>query len=243
LGYFVAISRALIEFIEQVMKIFSSYRNIPLVLCALFALHCASEGTKSGADEGPGTSAGPFEVQKLTFGFDSSRLLSSLSEQELGVACENLSRVVTDADEKVSCQVVATGEHATTSACTDSLNDCIVSPNDVLSKTSIRSTPAAIDCSAFNTQLTGSCDVEAVALEECINAMASRVLPAAEAVSCANAETFSSVAGAEGTDKAAQLNAGTDYVIKCVGLLGCKELIAALTTPNPSAMGGAGGMN
>jgi hypothetical protein len=116
---------------------------------------------------------------------------------------------------------------------------CLEEPTAALSTTTVRTTPAPIDCALFDASLTASCDHTVATLEECANALAQSVVPAADAVRCETAMDFPDV---EAADEAAKLEKGTDFAAICEPLLECGALVSALLTGSVSSgLGGAGG--
>ena len=208
-------------------------------LFTTLALFSAATAVACSSDEPePTKRAATLEIQEFSFDLDGDRLLSSLTDKEVGDACSGLAAAVNDADEQVSCQIVASGESSGQVECETSLSDCRENPADVVAKTSVRSTPAPIDCSVFDASLTAGCDFPLTLLEDCVNAMAQSVVPAAEAVSCSSAGELADVGAA---DESAGLNRGYDFVVVCADLLECETLVSVLLDAGPSDTG-AGGM-
>lgn len=195
---------------------------------------CGSKDDPEAGD--PST---PLGVPTIDFAVMDDRLLSSLSDEEIVDACAVMADAMKIGDEGVSCRIQAAGTTSSLAECNAAVETCLQDPAMALSNTAIRTTPAPIDCSSFDASLTTSCDHTVEKLEDCANALAESVVPAADAVRCESAADFSDVDAAE---EAAKLEKGTAFADICAPLLECEALVSALLTGNvPSGLGGAGG--
>lgn len=198
---------------------------------------CGSDEEESPAKSGDGDGdsvASTFEVEEIVFDLGGERSLTTLTDQEIRGACETMADVFDSADAGVACQIVAAAE-ADEDACEAKLQDCLQDPEDALEQTSVRSAPAPVDCSVFNVELTEECDHPVSLLEDCVNALAQSVVPAAEAVDCGNAAGFEDIDAAHAE---AAMNKSPDFVSICIDLLECEALVGALLS-DESGAGGA----
>lgn len=182
-------------------------------------------GSATGGESGGVTEAPKIDIPTYSSGLDSSLILADLSDEQIVGACDRIVEVVTEADSEVSCRVVAAGEAESADECGAAVGTCLDSPGDALAATTIRSTPAPIDCSEFNAELAAGCEHPVSLLEDCVNALATSVIPAAAAVSCDTASEWPDVKKAEMEAKA---NQGIDYVTVCFELLECEDLVSVL---------------
>lgn len=203
-------------------------------------------GACGGGDEGkdkqeqsPGQDEPVLVVADVDFELDAERLLSSLTDAEIVSACEQMAEVMESGDVGVACQIDAAGSSDSKEACADAREACQDDPSGALSETTVRTTPAPINCEIFSASLTVGCEHTVGELETCATALAQSVVPAAEAVSCEEARDFAST---EEANEAAKLAKATDFVGICEPLLECEALVGALLTGEaPSGLGGAGG--
>jgi hypothetical protein len=210
---------------------------IKLGVISALAAGVAFFGCSGG--EGEEDSSDPaLVVAKIEFDLDRDRLLSSLSDQEIQDACGVMARVIQIADEGVACQIVAAAEDSE-KLCTTTRDACLESSTEALSQTTLRATPAPIDCDVFDSALTVGCDFPVSLLEDCANSLAQSVVPAAEAVDCSEASEISNLSAAE---QLAAANKATDFVTVCLDLLACESLVGALLGGGSGpGDGGAGG--
>ncbi len=195
---------------------------------------CGSDDEEASSGSGDGDASGPtFDVEQIEFDLDDERSLSSLTDEEIRGACESMAAVFEQADSGVSCRIVAAAE-ADARSCSSELEDCLEDPDEALEQTSVRSAPAPVDCTVFSAELTEDCDHPVSLLEDCVNALALSVVPAAEAVDCDKADQFQDV---EEAHAEAALNQGTDFVSICFDLLECETLVEALLSPENGAGG------
>ncbi len=165
------------------------------------------------------------DVPSFVSGLDEERMLSSLVDDEISAACDRLLSVVSTADTELACRVVAAGESRDQGTCVRSVSSCLSEPEAALNKTTLRSTPGAIECEKFTGELVAGCEFPVSLLEDCVNALAQGVVPGAEALSCGQAEKFEDLSAAE---QAASENRDTTYTETCFELLECKALVDAL---------------
>jgi hypothetical protein len=216
------------------------YPSIGVFLGTLgWAVACGGSDEESKKSEGDGDgdeSEAALEVATISFDLDQDRALSSLTDEEIRAACDEMAVVFRAADEGVACQIVAASE-ATTEACESSRDACLADPDDALQETTVRSAPAPVDCSIFEARLTAACDFPVSLLEDCVNALAQSVVPAAQAAHCENASEIEDVAEAHGL---AVDHLNTDYASVCFELLQCEDLVGALLSgESPMGAGGA----
>ncbi len=210
-------------------------RSTSAIFClfpAFLALGCGAGGGEDDSD-GDGAPSGdkPIELQEITFDLDGDRMLSSLSDEEIVGACDELASGVVSADEQIACRVVAAGENDDPAACAEAREVCLENPGAVRDSVTISASPAPINCSVFNAELTVGCDYPVSLLLACANALASSVISSGDAVSCQDAASFSSV---EEANKAALDNQGVEFVGVCLELESCEALVQALISGGES---------
>lgn len=202
---------------------------------------CGAGDDESASPEGDGGNSGGesgvvLVVEEITFDLDSDRALSSLADSEIRSACDEMAAVFQAADAGVACQIVASSE-STTAECESRRDECLEDPADALQQTTVRSTPAPVDCAIFEASLTEGCDYPVSLLEDCVNALAQSVVPAAQAIHCDEAAEIEDIEQAHAT---AVSNLNTDYASICFDLLECEDLVGALLSGESSTgVGGA----
>lgn len=208
------------------IKIFS------VCLIPILFLGCKDDDASSDPD--PGLSIPP-----LDFGLDEGRLLSSLSDEEIGQACQQMAATMAVGDEGIACRIQAVGESDSKEECVEAHDACIEDPATALASTTFRTTPAPIDCSIFSAELTIGCDHSVKTLQDCADGLANSVVSSAEVVTCDEPDAFSNMEDAE---SAAREAADFGYISICEPLLECETLVAALLTGMvPDGLGGSGG--
>lgn len=213
-----------------------------LFFCALgWAVACGGSEDESEKSTGDGDGDHGdvvLEVDEIVFDLDADRSLSTLTDEEIRSACDQMADVFAEADVGVACQIVAAAEQ-TTDACERVRDECLDDPEDALLQTTVRSTPAPVDCSIFDASLTAECDFPVSLLEDCVNALAQSVVPAADAVRC---EGAAEIEDFEESHQMAVENINTDYASICFDLLECEDLVGALLSGESSnGEGGARG--
>lgn len=205
-----------------------------------WAVACGGTDEKSAPQGGDGDDDGgsgaALVVQEIAFDLDADRALSSLTDEEIRSACDEMAAVFVAADAGVACQIVAASE-GTTDECENSRDACLKDPEDALQQTTVRSAPAPVDCSIFEASLVSGCDHSVSLLLDCVNALAHSVVPAAQANHCDEA---SSIADVEHAHELAVENLDTNYGSICFDLLECEALVGALLSDdNSMGVGGA----
>lgn len=205
-----------------------------------FGWAAACGGSEDASDpksgDGDGDQAGAtLEVDEIVFDLDGDRLLSTLTDEEIRSACDQMAEVFQAADEGVACQIVAAAEPSPED-CEEARDACLMDPKDALRTTTVRSAPAPVDCAIFEASLTAACDFPVSLLEDCVNALAQSVVPAAEAIAC---EEAAEIEDLEQSHQGAVENLNTDYASICFDLLECEDLVGALLSGEGST--GAGG--
>lgn len=218
----------------------SQKSNATLVSILFACVACNGGDDGNGEKEQDPTKGGPALVlPDVEFQLEADRLLSSLTDEEIVSACEAMAGIMAAGDEGVACQIEASGSSDAQEECDDAREACLEDPTGALDQTSVRTTPAPINCEIFDATLTEGCQHTVGKLEDCANALAQSVVPAAQVVSCEEAGDFSSVQEA---NEAAKLAKATDFIAICEPLLQCEALVGALLTGEvPSGLGGAGG--
>lgn len=190
-------------------------------------------GGESSTDSGIGgepneaeTSKAPaIDVPTYESGLDGTLILKDLTDEQIVGACDRIVTTVEKADVEVSCRVFGAGDSDSEDTCEASVSSCLDSPEEALEATTIRSTPAPIDCSEFSAELAAGCEHPVSLLEDCVNALATSVIPSAEAVSCDTASDWPDVKTAEMEAKA---NQDISFTAVCFELLECEDLVAVL---------------
>lgn len=202
-----------------------------------WAVACGAADDKSDESAGDGDeSSAALHVSSIRFDLEGDRQLSSLTDEEIRNACDAMATVFVAADVGVACQIVAASE-ATTAECESHRDECLNDPEDALRQTTVRSTPAPLDCSIFEASLTEGCDYPVSLLEDCVNALAQSVVPAAQAIHCDEASEIEDVEQAHMT---AVSSLNSEYASICFELLECEDLVGALLSGGSSmGVGGA----
>jgi hypothetical protein len=186
---------------------------------------CSSSSSENDGDHPEDASGAALEIDEFSFDLDNQRLLSSLTDEEIGAACADLARTLTQAEELAACQIQAAAATNDATECSSAVNSCLSDPSTALAESEVTATPAPIDCDAFNAELTADCDKSLAVLEVCINSLAQSLAPSRNALSCEGAAEVDSV---EDANDLARANKGSGYVADCFALVSCDVLVSTL---------------